>query len=176
MLLDYDPNSSHALIQPRIAAVLCCQNNLMTLSWHMAISKEPFRYAVAIRDENTTHDMLYQHKSFTLNFLPFPYYEEIDACGRVHGNEVEKLTFSGLTSAQSDPFGNIILDGSDYVYECTVIDTYQNGDHTVFVADVGQIHINSCFDGHPTLFLGRGRYATITPAEQIKQNGVKGPL
>jgi len=155
--------------QPRLAAILCCQNNLMALSWHMPISREPFRYAVAVRDENITHAMLLEHQSFTLNFLPFAYYEEIDACGRVHGNEVEKLRFSGLTSKQSDPLGNTILDRSDYVYECRLKDTYQNGDHTIFIADVGQIHINSCFEGHPTLFLGRGRYATITPYEQIKE-------
>lgn len=169
MIQKYDPQSSHPISQPRVAAILCCQDNLMALSWHMPVSKEPFRYAVAVRDENISHGMLHQYHSFTLNFLPFAYFEEIDACGRIHGNKVEKLRFSGLHSSQKDPQGNIILNGSDYVYECRVIDTYENGDHTLFIADVSQIYVNNCYDGHPALFLGHGRYATMTKAEQIEQ-------
>lgn len=61
--------------QPRSTAILCCQKNLMPLSWHMPISREPFRYAIAVRDENITYNMLKDHGSFTLNFLPFSYHE-----------------------------------------------------------------------------------------------------
>lgn len=153
--------------QPRLCAMVCCQNNLMPLSWHMPISREPFRYAIAVRDENITHAMLHQHRSFTLNFLPFSYHEQLDACGRVHGDRVEKLQYSGLSSTQSDLCGNIILDESDYVYECHIIDTYENVDHTIFIADVKEIYLNDTPHGEPTLFLGRGKYTTISPITQI---------
>lgn len=155
--------------QPRLTAILCCQSNLMPLSWHMPISRDPFRYAVAVRDENHTHSMLHEFKSFTLNFLPYPYHEQIDRCGRVHGNEMDKLSWSALTSTQTDQYKNILLDESDYAYECRIIDTYQNGDHTIFIADVEKIHLNDSISGTPTLFLGRGRYATLSAIEQIQQ-------
>lgn len=158
--------------QPRLTAILCCQSNLMPLSWHMPISREPFRYAVAVRDENYTYSMLQKFQSFTLNFLPYPYCEQIDLCGRVHGDQTDKLSMSNLTSTQKDPLGNLLLDKSDYAYECRVIDTYRNGDHTVFIADVGQIHLNDCFVGAPTLFLGRGRYATLSSIVQIQQENI----
>ena len=55
-------NANHA--QPRVTALLACQDNLMPASWHMPVSKSPFRYAVAVREENYTHQLLTQKGSF----------------------------------------------------------------------------------------------------------------
>ena len=154
--------------QPRVAVLLCCEKNLMPLSWHMPVSREPFRYAIAVRDENITYNMLKKHGSFTLNFLPFSYHETIDKAGRVHGDTVDKLTFCNLISSANDHNENLILDDSDFVYECTIIDTYQHGDHTLFIADVTNILIQENRPSVPVLFLGRGQYCTTTPISQIK--------
>lgn len=35
-------------IQPRPTALLTCGNNIMPLSWHMSVSRSPFRYGVAV--------------------------------------------------------------------------------------------------------------------------------
>lgn len=168
MIKRYDVFSSILPPQPRIAAIVSCQENLMSLSWHMPISRDPFRYAIAVREENFTHSLLVQHGHFALNFLPFAYYNQIDQCGRVHGNEIDKSAYSGLTSKLSDAHGNPILDGSDYAYECRVIDTYSRGDHTLFIADITAVYRNDCFDGHTTLFLGRGQYATPSAISSVK--------
>jgi len=153
--------------QPRVTALLSCQTNLMPLSWHMPMSREPFRYAIAVRDENITHRLLQTHGSFTLNFLPFSYHEKIDKAGKVHGDTIDKLTVCDLVSSSLDHNGNMILDDSDFVYECSIIDTYRNGDHTIFISDVTQIWTQEDRPQSPTLFLGRGRYTTITPITQI---------
>lgn len=155
--------------QPRVTALLGCQKNLMPLSWHMPISREPFRYAIAMRDENITHQMLQKYGSFTLNFLPFSYHEKIDQAGRVHGDTVDKITLCDLIASSTDHNGNVILDDSDFVYECTIVDTYQNGDHTIFISDVTNIRVQEDRLPSPALFLGRGRYATTTPTTQIKR-------
>ncbi len=145
--------------QPRVAALLACKGNLMAASWHMPISKSPFRYAVAVREENYTHALLHAHGSFTLNFLPYEYYETVDLMGRLHGNECDKFAASKLKSQQVDISGNHLLDASDFIYECNVCDTYTNGDHTVFIADVVRIYVNAHQSKEPLLFLGRGHYA-----------------
>jgi flavin reductase (DIM6/NTAB) family NADH-FMN oxidoreductase RutF len=155
--------------QPRVTALLSCQQNLMPLSWHMPISREPFRYAIAMRDENITHQMLPKYGSFTLNFLPFSYHEKIDQAGRFHGDTVDKLKLCELVSSSTDQNGNLILDDSDFVYECTIIDTYQNGDHTIFISEVTQIWVQEDRPQSPTLFLGRGQYTTTMPFTQIKK-------
>jgi flavin reductase (DIM6/NTAB) family NADH-FMN oxidoreductase RutF len=147
--------------QPRVTALLACQNNLMPASWHMPISKSPFRYAVAVREENYTHSLLQEYGSFTLNFLPFEYYETINMLGKIHGEHVDKLSISGLGRESKDAHDNALLRDADFVYTCEVCDTYKNGDHTIFIADVKNIHVNTKQSGTPMFFSGRGKYATM---------------
>jgi flavin reductase (DIM6/NTAB) family NADH-FMN oxidoreductase RutF len=158
-LYDTLEEATHA--QPRVTALLACQSNLMPASWHMPISKSPFRYAVAVREENHTHTLLEKHRSFTLNFLPFDHYETINMMGKMHGVSEDKLSKSGLDIEGKDSNGNVLLSVSDFIYECMVCDTYRNGDHTIFIADVTKIHVNDKQGNKPMLFFGRGRYGTV---------------
>lgn len=151
-------DATHA--QTRVTALLACQENLMPTSWHMPVSKSPFRYAVAVREENYTHKLIAEHGSFTLNFLPFSEYETVSLMGHFHGDKVDKLTMSKLEVEGVDAHGNVLLGASDFIYECVVCDTYQNGDHTIYVADAKKIHINEEQSGAPMLFSGKGCYAT----------------
>jgi|GEM_PF-791283 len=152
-------NANHS--QPRVAALLACQDNMMPASWHMPISKSPFRYAVAVREENYTHQLIQEHNSFTLNFLPFEHYETVSLMGKLHGNMDDKLAQSKLQIEGEDRFKNVLLSASDFIYECVVCDTYRNGDHTIFIADVVKIHVNEQQSAEPMLFSGRGRYGTV---------------
>ncbi|WP_295421976.1 flavin reductase family protein [Sulfurovum sp.] len=149
-------------LQPRLVALLACGENLMPASWHMPTSKSPFRYAVAVREENYTHTLLEKNGSFTLNFLPFNYYEIVDKLGRIHGDKEDKLTLSGLEVEEKDTHNNVLLSASDFIYACEVCDRYKNGDHTIFIADVVKIYVNETQSNQPMLFSGRGRYMTIS--------------
>ena len=157
----YDTLEEATRGQPRVTALLACQNNLMPASWHMPVSKSPFRYAVAVREENYTHALLEKHRSFTLNFLPFDHYETVNTMGKIHGDSEDKLAKSGLEVEGKDRNENVLLSASDFIYECEVCDTYKNGDHTIFIADVAKIHVNEKQINKPMLFSGRGKYGTV---------------
>ena len=161
MFNNYDTLEEATHAQPRVTALLACQDNLMPASWHMPVSKSPFRYAVAVREENYTHALLEEHGSFTLNFLPFDHYETVNIMGKIHGDSEDKLTKSGLKTEDRDCNGNVLLSASDFIYECVVCDRYKNGDHTIFIADVTKIHVNENQSAKPMLFSGRGKYGTV---------------
>lgn len=164
MFKTYDTLEETTHEQPRVTALLACQTNLMPASWHMPVSKSPFRYAVAVREENFTHLLIEQYQSFTLNFLPFEHYETVNLMGKIHGYEEDKLAKSGLAVESYDAHDNAMLSSSDFIYECQVCDTYKNGDHAIFIADVVKIHINDAQSQKPMLFSGRGNYST--PSER----------
>lgn len=170
MLHRYENLSQSLPPQPRIAALLSCGQNLMALSWHMPISREPFRYAIAMRKTNFTFTLLQENKSFALHFLPFEYHRSIDLCGRVHGNDIDKLSLTGLGTSSLDSNGNILLNQADCIYECTLIDTYENGDHTIFIADVDALYLNEEFKGDTTLFVGRGQYTTANSPSVVPRH------
>jgi flavin reductase (DIM6/NTAB) family NADH-FMN oxidoreductase RutF len=161
MFKTYDNLEDATHAQPRVTALLACQDNLMPASWHMPISKSPFRYAVAVREENYTHQLIQEHKSFTLNFLPFEHFETVNLMGKLHGDMDDKMAKSGLSIEGKDINNNVLLSASDFMYECEVCDTYKNGDHTIFIADVFKIHVNEKQSQEPMLFSGRGKYATV---------------
>ena len=161
MFKSYDTLEEATHSQPRVTALLACQDNLMPASWHMPISKSPFRYAVAVREENFTHQLIQEHQSFTLNFLPFEHFETVNLMGKLHGDMDDKLSKSRLETEGKDIHGNVLLSASDFTYECEVCDTYKNGDHTIFIANVVKIHVNEKQSGSPMLFSGRGRYASL---------------
>lgn len=166
MQIDKLQNRQHEILQPRIAAIVGVQQNIMTLSWHMPVSKTPFRYAIAVREENYTHSLLTQQRSFTLNFLPVTLMQAIDDAGRVHGNEADKLALTGLKLGCNDAFGNVTLAQSLFHYECKLHETQCWGDHTIFISDVVQTHIHEVNQGDVALFLGKGRYSAIGAVTQ----------
>jgi len=155
------------LTHPRLTAILCCEDNLMALSWQMPISREPFRYAVAVREENETHGMLLKQGAFTLNFLPLEYCKAVDLTGRYHASERDKLMDSGLHLYERDVHGNMIFQEADTVFSCRVCDTYEKGDHTLFIADVEMILQNTTPKTAPMLFMGRGRYGSLDEIVEV---------
>lgn len=155
--------------QPRVAALLACGQNLMAISWHMPVSKSPFRYAVAVRPENHTHALLRERGSFTLNFLPVEHYRAIDRMGRCHGDAFDKPALSGLEIRGTDPNGNLMLGQADFIYICDIIDEVSWGDHTLFISQVTDVRLHENPSGRLALFSGRGRYMTVGEIRQAPQ-------
>lgn len=158
-LLQLD-EKSHA--QPRLAALLTCENNIMPLAWHMPVSKKPFRYAVAVREENHSHELLKQNREFALNFLDISYQHAFQLSGEVHGGDINKFDLCKLTPKKAMTIDTNLIQEAYMIYECTVIDIISYGDHDLFIADVNVILNKEKNNFDPTLFLGKGYYDTLT--------------
>ncbi len=154
--------------QPRPTVLLTCADNIMPLSWHTPISKEPFRYAICVRDENYSHELLLKHREFALNFLDHSFVQAHQITGAIHGRGVNKFKESGLSEKKGA--NATLIEEAYMIYECCVIDVLNYGDHDVFIADVNLIHNKQNKDVSPTLFMGRGAYETISKnPTQIKR-------
>lgn len=162
-------NQSPIPAQPRVAALLACGHNLMPLSWHMPVSKQPFRYAFAIRQENHSHTLLQQSGSCTLNFMGIEHYETIDRLGRFHGDAYDKLAISELARRGTDEDGNLLLDAAEFIYECRLIEQNCWGDHSIFVCDVARIRLHENPTGRLALFSGKGRYMSTGEVYQAQK-------
>lgn len=146
--------------QPRPTALLSVEDNFMPLSWQTPISKSPMRYAVCVRDENDSYELLKKNKQFGLNFLDYSYIQAYDKSGRVHGGD--KFALTNLTRKHAEHINASLIEEAYMIYECKVIDIISYGDHDVFIADVILIHNKKVENVKPTLFLGQGYYETTT--------------
>lgn len=151
-------NECHS--QPRLTALLACGDNFMPLSWHMPVSKSPFRYAIAVRTENKTYDLLHRIGEFSINFLDYSFIEALDTAGSMHGED--KFTATGLTPKKADLIKSTLIEESYMVYECKLVEVVNFGDHDIFIGDVVCIHNKKVEDVEPALFLGRGNYKTTS--------------
>lgn len=148
--------------QPRIATMLSVGDNFMPLSWHMPVSKSPFRYAVAIREENYSHQLVKKYREFALNFLNYTYYQTYADAGAVHGDQVDKFALTGLTKKEAEFIQAPLIEEAYMIYECRLFDIQRFGDHDLFIADVLAVHSRQEEFHQSTLFLGRGHYETTT--------------
>jgi len=155
--------------QPRLTGLLACGDNFMPLSWHMPVSKTPFRYAVAIRDENKTYDLVHTLGEFSINFLDFSQMQALEVSGSMHGGEKFKAT--GLTPKKADHIKSTLIEEAYMIYECKILEVLNFGDHDVFIADVLCIHNRVAKDVSPALFLGHGYYDTTTNKPQRVERG-----
>jgi len=144
--------------QARPTALLSVADNFMPLSWHMPISKSPFRYAVSVRNENISYDLLTKHKKFALNFLDYSHREAFEISGSLHGGD--KFRFTNLTSKKAETIDATLIKEAYMIYECQVIDILSYGDHDIFISEVMLIHNKDVKDVEPVLFLGKGHYET----------------
>lgn len=144
--------------QPRLTALLSVGDNIMPLSWHMPISKTPLRYAVCMREENSSHNLIKKHKQFALNFLDIAYINAYDTSGSIHGGD--KFSLTNLSPKKADSIESTLIEEAYMIYECKLIDILNYGDHDIFIAEVSCIHNKQVDDVKPTLFLGEGYYDT----------------
>jgi len=153
--------------QPRLTALLSVADNFMPLSWHMPISKSPLRYAVCVRDENKSYDLLHINQQFALNFLDISYLEAYEKSGNTHGGD--KFSLTNLTRKKAQSINATLIEESYMIYECKVIDILNYGDHDIFISEINLIHNKKVDSVKPALFLGHGFYETISENPQRVQ-------
>jgi len=104
----------------------------------MQITADPVKISVAVYKENLTHDMILESKAFNVSVLtentPFSIFEKF---GLSSGKHSEK--FAGYDDSMCTDNGVIYLeDYTNAVISAEVMDTYDFGTHTLFIANVTQ--------------------------------------
>jgi len=146
--------------QPRLSTLLVCGENFMPMAWHMPVSKSPFRYGVAIRDENKSYDLVHALGEFSINFMDFSYREAMEIAGSMHGGD--KFGATGLHPKEPQEIKSKLIEEAYMIYECKVVEVQNFGDHDIFIVDVLTIHNKTKEGVAPMLFLGHGYYDTTT--------------
>lgn len=129
---------------PSITTIVTAQANgkanAMTVAWHCPLSRTPSLYAVAIRPNRFTYQLITQSGEFAVNFLPGGAAELVRAIGGTKGAEINK--FQKLNIAQDKPAKTSapILSEAYVAYECRLIDTREYGDHHLMVGEIVAVH------------------------------------
>jgi flavin reductase len=139
----------------------------MTVNAVTSVSLNPLLMLVCIEKGARSHDLVHSAGAFALNILTdrqrdlgerFAYDRE----ARSHPDAYAE-GYVGLTGA-------LILKESLGFLECRVTAEYPGGDHTIFIGEVVNAHVNEAAGGPLLYYGGRWPGLQVNPAENRAEN------
>lgn len=150
---------------PMHLGLLTVGDNLMPIAWWTPVSKDPFRFLLAIDRRNWSLGLLRETGEAALHFLPFAERRRVVGAGYVSGRRVRKAERLGFTLAPAVALTRTrVLADAAACYELRVVRELDEpaGDHAPFVCDVVHVHRGrKPVAGEPLLFCGFHDFATL---------------
>jgi len=118
-------------------------NGIITVTWATPTSHEPFLLMVSVGNGSKSEPLSFRYcyslinetKEFGLNIPTIELIEAVAKVGSTHSDEVNKFAEAGLTPMDSKKISAPLISECFLNMECKVIDQFDTGDHTVFVAE-----------------------------------------
>jgi flavin reductase (DIM6/NTAB) family NADH-FMN oxidoreductase RutF len=103
------------------------------MDWHVPLSLSPQLYGIAVNRNSFGAELIRESRAFIVNFVPAEWEETILFCGRHSGRVVDKFEATGLVSEEAETVDAPRLAHAVGFLECEVQQTFDVGDHTLFV-------------------------------------------
>ena len=117
-----------------------------TVSWATQTSFDPPLVAIGVKADSGIHALIKESGSFALNVLgkgqqslAFTFFKALERDGNRIGGE----------SFRRGKTGAPILDSAQAHLECSLVDTVEKGDHSVFVGEVVDAGVATPIEGRP---------------------------
>ncbi|HMA37922.1 MAG TPA: flavin reductase family protein [Chloroflexia bacterium] len=110
--------------------------DVSTLAWAMPLSGDPPLVAIAVEPLRHLHDLITHSDEFTINVPHAGLLREVQHCGTVSGADHDKFAETGLHALSARQVEAPWIDECVAHLECGVVGRSDQGDHTLFVAEV----------------------------------------
>ena len=140
MKVKISANEALRLILPGVVGLVTThyrgKYDVTTVSWLMPAGREPPLVAMAIHPATMCHDSIKRSGEFTINIPTRDVINQVVTCGRMSGNDVDKLERTGLHLADPHVVMAPYIEQCIGHLECAVINAYTPGDHVIFIAQI----------------------------------------
>jgi flavin reductase (DIM6/NTAB) family NADH-FMN oxidoreductase RutF len=151
---------------PLHLALLSIGENLMPIGNWMVISKDPFRFLIAMGVGNHSLTLLKKYKEAALHFMPWQERERVVRAGHLSGRNVNKAEKLGFQLYPAEKLAHTrLVDGADSVFELTLQMELMGNlsrEFALFVMNVVAVHGELRPDQRlPILYLSLEDFATL---------------
>ncbi|MBD3348349.1 MAG: flavin reductase [Candidatus Eisenbacteria bacterium] len=123
--------------------------NIITLAWCMPVSIDPPMLAISVAPARFSHHLIEGSGQFAVNVPGAELLPAVWHCGTRSGRDADKFEGAGLTAAGAETVGCPLIRECFAHIECSVVDSPEEGDHTVFVGVATSASVEAeAFDGH----------------------------
>lgn len=136
-------------LAPVPAVLVGCGNgkeykfNLVTVAWAGTVCSDPPQLAIALRPERYSFTPIVRTKEFTVNLPSVKMTDSLDRCGVVSGRDHDKFALCGLTPVPGEKVAAPVVAESPVALECRVTREIGLGSHTLFIADILAVQVDS---------------------------------
>ena len=118
-------------------------SNIITLAWAGTICTNPPMLSVSIRPERYSYKIIKETGEFVVNLTTKELAYATDYCGVKSGKDVDKFEKMRLTKLASEKINAVAIAESPVNIECKVRQIMELGSHSLFIADVVNVRVDS---------------------------------
>ncbi len=137
------------------------QTNVMALSWWTYVSNHPATVVICTSNKGLTGQNIRRTGEFTMCFPGASMAEKAMQCGCVSGHMSDKAAQFDIDLKDSAVVAPKHVAESFAVMECKLKDTKDVGDHTMYIAEVVETHLNPQMGKHLLSWEGYSRLDTL---------------
>ncbi len=119
------------------------RENIITLAWNGVVASKPPTVSISVRPARYSHAMLTETKVFGMNIPNAALLTQVDYIGNHSGREVDKFQATGLTRIAAGIVDVSLIEECPVNLECRIVETFEQGSHTVFLGEVVAQHVSS---------------------------------
>ncbi len=124
------------------------QPGVMAAAWIVPASHRPPMLALAVSPLHNTHYLISKGQELVVNVPGRPLADQVMLCGTLSGRDVDKFARAGLTAVAGRRVTVPWVEECLAHLECGLVEAYEAGDHTLFLAEVvGAWADEDAFDG-----------------------------
>jgi len=150
---------------PLHLAFLTAGENMMPIAHWMVISKDPFRFLIAMQLGNHSLTLMRKYQEAAIHFMPWKDRERVVRAGYMSGNFTNKAERLGFTLLPAEKLHDTkLIEGADVVFETKIFQELPGISHEFapFVMDVVAMHGDiEPIDRQPILFMKEYEFSTI---------------
>ena len=112
------------------------QANIITIAWTGILCSNPPQMGIGVRPERHSHKLIQETGEFVINVPGEGLLDEVEYCGFISGQEVDKFKARDLTPAPGSAVQAPIIAECPINLECRLVHTLPLGSHDLFVGEV----------------------------------------
>lgn len=118
-------------------------DNIVTVAWAGTVCTSPPMVSISLRPERYSYPMIKETGEFVINLTTEKLAFATDYCGVKSGRDVDKFKEAKLTREPATHVGAPMIQESPVSIECRVREQKDYGSHSVFLADVLAVHVDT---------------------------------
>lgn len=163
----------NTLYFPLHLALLTVGENLMPIAHWMVISKEPFRFLIAMQLGNHSLSLLRKYEEAGIHFMSWRDRERVVRAGYMSGDFTNKAERLGFTLVPGDKLEHTkLVEGADIAFETRVLQEIPgiSYEFAPFILAVVAVHGEvDATDRNPILFMKEYEFATTGEAWRFRR-------